>query len=230
MPSAPVAAVPQPVTHSQGPTSPPHSTNKTMMWVILGIVLLLLVGVGSYFLGQQSVQPVASLPTPTTPPAIPTPDETANWKTYINSENGYSIKFPNDKLIRIICPKEELTLSIRSSSETQDEIDASTCARDSLYPIEVFVSKQDKYPKEPESDEYFSVSKQNIVVANLPALKYKVTPTGKSCDCQTGLTPGIEVRLDYKGKTYVFLLSKEEEAKTLETEFNKMLTTFKFTK
>ncbi len=93
----PVQPVPVAPTSSTPVTS--HS-NKSALYVVLVVVLLAVVGAGSYFLGQQSgtqtAQPAASIPTPTTPPTVPTPDETANWKTYSSSKYGFSFKYPSN--------------------------------------------------------------------------------------------------------------------------------------
>lgn len=51
-------------------------------------------------LKNEPPSPPVSSPTlsspPTTQQSSPTPDETANWKTYTNQEWGYSIQYPND--------------------------------------------------------------------------------------------------------------------------------------
>lgn len=74
----------------------PRRFNPILILVV--VILLVLVGVGGLFLGkslngpQKSTQPAAySLPTqiPT-----PTPDPTANWKTYSNTLAKFEIKYP----------------------------------------------------------------------------------------------------------------------------------------
>lgn len=63
---------------------------------ILGAFIFVGAVFGAYKLGQKQVQP-GSQPTPTSMVvATPTPDPTADWKTYTNTKYGYSIKYPED--------------------------------------------------------------------------------------------------------------------------------------
>lgn len=98
--------MPDQVVQSTPPTTPtspaavvPHSSNKTALYVVLVVLLLALVGVGSYFLGQQSgkqtTQPAYTVTIPTTVPVSPTPDETANWKTFSSTKKSYTFKYPS---------------------------------------------------------------------------------------------------------------------------------------
>lgn len=80
---------------SPEPSAPRQSKMK---FVVMGfIVLLLLVGVGAYILGMQknvtqnaqvSVTPTVTLPTPT-------PDPMAGWKTYNDSQNSFTFRYPS---------------------------------------------------------------------------------------------------------------------------------------
>lgn len=65
---------------------------------IMVAVLLILLGVGSYILGTKKSQPVVENKVIVQP--SPTPiDETANWKTYINTQYGFEVKYPTDRRI-----------------------------------------------------------------------------------------------------------------------------------
>jgi len=97
----------QPADQIQPPASPSEASSeggsfldklKLHKFKILGGVLGVLVFAGAVFgaykVGQRQVQLV---PQPTPTPglvATPTPDPTANWKTYTNEKYGYSIKYP----------------------------------------------------------------------------------------------------------------------------------------
>ena len=87
----------------------PSNSSK---WIWIAIVILVLIGVGifcSYLLGQKQtvsvpvVQPVppiittAPTLTPTisaSPTASTSPVSTVDWKTYTNSQYGFSVKYP----------------------------------------------------------------------------------------------------------------------------------------
>ncbi len=92
--------------NSQVPQTPDqmHSSldtshnSKIMMFVIAGFILLL-VGVGGYVLGTNKSQPIVqnqqNIVVPTTI-SSPTPDETENWKIYVDPQAKYSFKYPDE--------------------------------------------------------------------------------------------------------------------------------------
>jgi hypothetical protein len=64
--------------------------------LIVGIVLILIIGAGAYFIGQKSMTKTVEKPKAVVqkPTATPTPDPTANWKTY--QGQYFSFKYPQD--------------------------------------------------------------------------------------------------------------------------------------
>ncbi len=60
---------------------------------ILVLVLVVAVAGGAYYLGKNSNKPQITETQQTTQP---TPDPTANWKTYINTKYGYQLRYPSD--------------------------------------------------------------------------------------------------------------------------------------
>src|SRR3989344_6848742 len=54
--------------------------------IILVIVVIVLIGIAGYFIFVKKSEPIAQQPTPI--------DETASWKTYTNSEQGFEFKYP----------------------------------------------------------------------------------------------------------------------------------------
>lgn len=93
---------------TQNLTSGKEITNqKGNPLVIMGVVLaIIIVGAGTYYLGvnkdksstnvnNQQIQ--ASPTTQSTPTGLQTSstDETANWKTYTNTQQSFTIKYPN---------------------------------------------------------------------------------------------------------------------------------------
>lgn len=71
--------------------------------ILVGILVIAVVASGAFYLGRQttpklSPTPVASqLSSPTDTSPVPTgTGETANWKTYTNDKNGFSLQYPRD--------------------------------------------------------------------------------------------------------------------------------------
>ncbi len=69
--------------------------------IILGVIVVMLVGVVGYFAFVKKSTPIAQqtptpTPTQTQKPVspMPTPDKTANWKTYTNAQYGFEFKYP----------------------------------------------------------------------------------------------------------------------------------------
>ncbi|HYK08774.1 MAG TPA: hypothetical protein VEW42_04730 [Candidatus Eisenbacteria bacterium] len=108
-PTAPV----QPAQPSQ-PTQPIEPTKKgnsmkKMMWAFLAIIVLGLVAGVSYYMGMQkgessqlqalmekTKENLAKQAQPTnTPKLSPTPDPTASWSAYTNTNLKYSLKYPS---------------------------------------------------------------------------------------------------------------------------------------
>ncbi len=77
------------------------TNQKGSATIILLVVLVIVVAGGLvYFAFLKKPGEVAVSPTPTATKvantATPTPDETANWKTYSDQTLGFSIKYPRD--------------------------------------------------------------------------------------------------------------------------------------
>lgn len=72
------------------PRSNPLS-NK-FLWLGIVVILLAVLSVGGYFVLNNNKKVAEVVPT-----ATPTPvDETANWKTYMNSKYGFEFKYPDN--------------------------------------------------------------------------------------------------------------------------------------
>lgn len=80
------------------------SSNLSSKIIIVAILVLLSLAIAFLFYQnwqlKQTVnrlyQSLASNPTPPQMVSLPTPDPTADWKTYTNSEIGISLKYPSD--------------------------------------------------------------------------------------------------------------------------------------
>ncbi len=167
--------------------------------VVIGLLLLLLIPLGGYFAYTQlglNKQAPSKTPTPTpeqkacAQDAKECPDgsfvsregpdcefakcpdesdETADWKTYTNTASKYSVKYPSEGFVRLICPGEELVLRTRQASDTKDEETFETCGRGGRFTIEVVTAASFT---EPVTDEYVEVTKEDITVAGVTAREY----------------------------------------------------------
>lgn len=82
---------------------------QILIWIITGVLVIAIAG-GAYYLGRSTSPKPSAPPTVTsqTPQPIPsaaptsTPDETANWKTYTDNIDHFTIKYPPSWSVRRI--------------------------------------------------------------------------------------------------------------------------------
>ena len=86
---------------TQPPQNPKRNWKKILLILLVVLFLISLVGVGIYLLiPKPAEEPPTTQPqkqtTPSAKPATPSAkkDETAGWKTFTNSRDGYSVKYP----------------------------------------------------------------------------------------------------------------------------------------
>ncbi len=193
--------------------------------IVVLIILVVLIGGGLFYAGRltapKSLTPEPDNLQPSFSPSQPAQnDETASWKLYSNIEKGYSIKYPSDQFVRLVCPKEELVLQKRTASnENVDEKPLETCARDGRYAIEVQTYATP--PAEHISSRDFTTTKDTITVAGQEASRY-ISTLAATCVGICSPEWSEEVRLMTNDKTYTFHLG----AKDLSPLFEKMLSTF----
>jgi len=90
----PITPLPQEVI----PEIPKKNSFKTILLVILGLLVVAGAVYAGFKMGKKQISPnVVAEPTitPQTTEASPTPDPTANWKTYNNKELGFSFQYPS---------------------------------------------------------------------------------------------------------------------------------------
>ena len=83
---------------TQAPLPNPSSHSKTFI-IVFGIVLLVVLGIGIYVLSTSKNQAVIQQQTITSPTVTqpsPTPDPTANWKTFTETNTGFTLKYPSN--------------------------------------------------------------------------------------------------------------------------------------
>lgn len=194
-------------------------TGNKLPLLIIVIFLVLLVPLGGYFLVNETSKTKVS-PSPTempkstekvSPTVKPTADPTTGWKTYMNSKSGYSVNYPSDLYVRLICPDEELLLRTRNASDTKDEESFETCGRGGRFTIEVVTA--DSFT-EPATDDYVSVTKSETEVGGISAREYisvkKPAAEGPIPDYSN------DIYVDHKGKHHLIHFDKgvSDEVKT----------------
>lgn len=93
--SGPEAA---PVISSGQPPVSPKKTYNPLLFLVLAIIMVYL-GLAGYFAIQNNLLKnrktvTVTPPKPTSAPTV-IPDDTSNWKTYDNSRNGFSFRYPS---------------------------------------------------------------------------------------------------------------------------------------
>lgn len=196
------------------PLSNPILNQKGNFLLIIGIIVLLLViGAGGYFLYQKQVnKPVAtqvSYPTPS-----PTSDETANWKTYTNTQYGYSIKYPP-------------TIAFKSDRFYLVGDDNRKDTADGFGPnLAIYFRGSDKTPQEIASQELPGSTQTLINVSNATGVKI----SGLEIDYYlVSANDGKNVlRIMFSSQDYSQTVPKDK-IDQMKSIANQMLSTFKFT-
>lgn len=229
-------ATPPPVETVVAPQSPnpvaPKSSLLSKRLLIVAVVLLFLIPIllaGGYFFlmqnkanqAQTSIPTVAPVVT-SAPTAAPTPAvDTSSWTTYTSTQSAFTVKYPSQNFVRLVCPDEDLVLKTRQSSDTKDIEIFETCGRDGRFTIEAFAATSLTEPTVGTSNGY-SISKEDTTVAGVSARKYT---TVRNSDAQgPGPDWSEDIYFDHGGKKYMIHFDKAvtDEIKT------KILSTFKF--
>lgn len=156
----------------------------------------------------------------------------ANSDTYTNARYGYLIKYPSFSYTQIICPgfeKDRFYLTKRAeiveNFKAEEKVfNASTCARDHKYFLELEVS--DGQIEKPKSDQYMlvtSIGEEDILISNVKGKRYVVDIVSKSSPSLKGWYTTIHVV--HKNKTYKFSYDRKENTVLIM----QILSTFKFT-
>jgi len=192
--------------------------------ILVGILVITIVAGGVYYFGKSQV----SKPQPSNPPVVsqtpqptittqPTsiPDETANWKTYINKKYGFSVKYPatwysND------CGDEDLLLLDPSKTPI--------CETEPYYPIQLNIDNNIKTVeqlKQSWTGGGFKVTEEDSGIASINASRFlveKVEPAPGPAKMKIIVVP-VKIVL------FQILLNRLE----YEAVANQILSTLKFT-
>lgn len=84
----------------QTPIHPVEENRNWLKWVLIVTGIAILSSTATYFVVQSQSKKQAPPPQVTQAIPTPTPDPTANWKTYANKIYNYSLKYPDTLQIR----------------------------------------------------------------------------------------------------------------------------------
>lgn len=174
-----------------------------------------------YYQNQQLKSMLASYQTPVSyPTPTATTDPTADWETYVNSENGYSIKFPKSDFTRLGCIGEELTAVKYGTDNRPSPMTMIACERDSRYDLET--KTYTTIQKEPEETKYYNIVKKDVQLGGVLGKLYVYTFT----NIEDGPYPEwyAIAKVNKNNKTYEIYFSDKSKLDL----FNQILTTFKF--
>ncbi len=242
IPTPPVSSNVQPPPPVSQPKAdgPLAQKPKFPLAAIIGIVLFLLVagGVAGFYAFKPQIMSLISKPTPTTTlTPSPTPDPasnaanaTANWKTYTDSSRGYSMKYPPN--FRTDEEGREVVFPYTSNLKRTDFTNVSSGAF-------IYGPAPDN-ANDPLSLDDFGVanflgylsSDSNVVENKQIALDGQPARmiTVKHTDAYS-----IDVLFKYPTGTfghnysYISLVSEKQNFEIYKSEFDQILSTFKFT-
>jgi len=224
---APAEIPPIPQTPSSPPIPPPPAggTPKFPLFPILaGILLMILVATGTFFLGKSQNRPntlsnPSTSSSPTSSPTIPlspTIDPTADWKTYNNTLNNFSFKYPPTWTIDATNDQEKQNILIKLTKD-----DATITLYINLYGIGG-VGRD--YEGTPMTFNGKTVYEYKWIYPNNNTVSYGLTDELKN-------TLGV-FRMNNQTHSIVLTYPQEYEktnkSKEILTEFHQILQTFKF--
>ncbi len=232
----------------QQPTEPivskPHRL-FVLSLVIGGAVILLAGLIGGFYLAKkQSTLPLVVKTIPTVTPSLsPTPvtqDETANWKTYSNTQYGFSFKHPNlDDLtntIGIAGPQDttnnlkpvvefadKTTIKMPNTDAAFDGFAIYVVSNSQKYTLSQYIELQKKsltiMSEEFQGSSYVDQTQQlSLSVGNQQAVL--LTNTGDHVD---------RVYIGFPDNSQFLVIGKIQSNNRFNDTFNQILSTFKFT-
>lgn len=202
--------------------------SKGFIQIILVLVVIALVGGGMYYFGTLKNKSNIVIETPTEEPVAqetqkPSADPTAGWEVYVNKEYGYSLRYPGEMYIRLICTGEELTVTTRTEKNKRSSpVVVGECNRGGKYELET-VTHPTIQP-DLEETKYYNIIKKDIKIDDISGKIYLYTFT----NIEEGPFPKsfAIARVNKNNKTYEIYFG---DINKLDL-FYQILSTFKFTK
>jgi len=199
------------------------ATAKRETWIYFTIVIIwsFFIGVAVWKYSQGVINDISSI---SKFPLIEK-SETASWKTYRNEEYGFEIKYPKEwNLCKVEYPKEmkeSMNLIVSEGFTPWD------CLEGSLGPYPIYISVLDK-PSQQYLEGVPEKNKKDILINNIPSVEIKSYPEEYHYSLLISRRNGyINIGEIIRGFMAGNGLSSTEMTQ-LQTQFNHMLSTFKF--
>lgn len=196
---------------------------------ILILILIIVAALGGYLVYQNQSSAKPFRPLPTAAPDIkssPTPDETANWKTYTNQKFLFSLSYPENIFKFFERQIENETDLFLRLSNLNDE-------RESEIRMYVQVSQNNNTMEDYLNKELNKSSdKQAFTINGISGFSYYHNPVGSSGLPEVPTVFSYNFFIKNKNNLYQISLTTEKGEEYLKEKkalFNQILSTFKFT-
>lgn len=215
--------------------TPQRSKSSPMLWVAIGVAILAS-GIGIGLVAGKYFQPVSSTtsvsivpPTPILSPTVVPVEEgdpTATWKTYTNDDYGFSFRYPEKGNVQKLQKRDSLLLGgavfklINSSKFTSQSSEVYTYVynRDGLSLGEWIKTNSTVKPfgsEEKEFSDYVDLGQKNI--DGFDGINFRNETMGF-----------VNHNVAVEKGDYVYVVGYVEVADDLSSEYNQILSTFKF--
>jgi hypothetical protein len=193
--------------------------------IIVGIILILVLVGGAYFLGQKSALTTQAPKTAQNSQishqatSTPTPDPTAGWKTFSNQY--YSFKYPPNWEININTGVVVAPTSVIATIKQQGAIGPAGGGLQDSIRINALADSLSLIPK---IDETKAVTTKQVIISGIPSISY----TTKYLQSLPGIPENSEITdvfISSGGKMYQIQLQLNKSTNI----FGEMLSSFKFT-
>lgn len=199
--------------------------------ILVGILVIVAVAGGAFYLGRQTTPKPSPSPVVTSQTPKPTNTslestgsaETANWKTYKNSQYSYSFKYPQE----LVEQNGTIYTKLPGSNERSDTNMVFTA---NVFPRTTYRGPKITDPvgiKKETSDKTFEVITDKLTLNGRSANKLRIDVLSGS---QTENVPAIAAAIDLGSNIlYVYISNTSSiELQKYNTTFDQILSTFKF--
>jgi hypothetical protein len=214
----------------------PHSKNRFKL-ILLITILLLIIGVGAYLLSANQSKFLSQffqklIPTSVPKSPTPAPNSTANWKTYVNKEYGFEIKFPQGWSVDEKIPMYKNSRIIQIGTDDQyDQFYAGLYIGISINSDNLSLDQWAENHTKPDSDISTVELMGDVILDKQPAKKFSSVSVADMNISITAIHNKYIYTISFPDIDSYKKNSKPKPADLLilKTMFEQMLSTFKFT-